>query len=96
MEVKPINCFPGGSEPLSHPTANAYSAQLNTNQQRETSDRHEMKGMSEQSWHPPVDVSHLKEEEQKIVRDMLYEESDVFAGGVLTLVASQTCSCKSS
>uniref|UniRef100_A0A3B1J7S5 ribonuclease H n=1 Tax=Astyanax mexicanus TaxID=7994 RepID=A0A3B1J7S5_ASTMX len=30
-------------------------------------------------WNPPVDISHLNEEQQKIVREMLYEESSVFA-----------------
>lgn len=32
-------------------------------------------------WHPPVDVSHLEEEQQKLVKDMLYEESNVFVHG---------------
>lgn len=32
-------------------------------------------------WHPPVDLSHLSEEEQVLVREVLYEESDVFAQG---------------
>ncbi|KAL2097877.1 hypothetical protein ACEWY4_007084 [Coilia grayii] len=30
-------------------------------------------------WHPPVDLSHLPWAQQEIVRQMLYEESDVFA-----------------
>lgn len=30
-------------------------------------------------WHPPVDVSHLSEEQQKEVKQMLYEESGAFA-----------------
>lgn len=30
-------------------------------------------------WHPPVDISHLPRVQQEIVRQMLYEESDVFA-----------------
>lgn len=29
-------------------------------------------------WHPPVDLSHLPSVEKEIVRQMLYEESDVF------------------
>lgn len=32
-------------------------------------------------WHPPVDLSHLEEEQQKLVKDMLYEESNVFSHG---------------
>lgn len=34
---------------------------------------------SRAKWHPPVDVGHLHEHEQELVRRMLYEESDVFA-----------------
>lgn len=72
IEVKPVNCFPD-SEPTSHPTVNTYSAQMRTDKQRETSDKHETKDMTKQRWHPLVDVSHLEENEQQIVRDMLYE-----------------------
>ncbi|KAF0037936.1 hypothetical protein F2P81_010810 [Scophthalmus maximus] len=32
-----------------------------------------------QLWHPPVNVSHLNEEEQDVVKKMLYEESNTFA-----------------
>lgn len=35
--------------------------------------------VTKEKWHPPVDLSHLEEDEQSIVRDMLYDESDVFA-----------------
>ncbi|KAI7789706.1 hypothetical protein IRJ41_001809 [Triplophysa rosa] len=42
-------------------------------QERETGIR------TDSRWHPPVDISHLEEEQQKLVTDMLYEESDVFA-----------------
>lgn len=30
-------------------------------------------------WHPPVDLSHLNEDQQAVVRKMLYEESSAFA-----------------
>ncbi|KAL1277405.1 hypothetical protein QQF64_024078 [Cirrhinus molitorella] len=30
-------------------------------------------------WHPPVDISHLNEDQQAVVRKMLYEESSAFA-----------------
>ena len=30
-------------------------------------------------WEPPVDISHLNEEQQKVAREMLYEESAAFA-----------------
>lgn len=34
---------------------------------------------SENKWQPPVDLDHLTEAEQVVVRQMLFEESDVFA-----------------
>lgn len=73
-EIKPVNCFPGGSEPI-----NTSSAQVSTDKLRKMSEEHKTKDMTKQKWHPPVDVSHLEEHEQKVVREMLYEESDVFA-----------------
>lgn len=30
-------------------------------------------------WHPPVDISHLREDEQAELKQMIYEESDAFA-----------------
>lgn len=30
-------------------------------------------------WHPPVDISHLREDEQAELKQILYEESDAFA-----------------
>lgn len=37
------------------------------------------KQASEGKWHPPVNLDHLTENEQAVVRQMLYDESDVFA-----------------
>jgi len=54
------------------------SAQTNTeehNELRAEQEKNRVKG----NWHPPVDISHLQEDEQEMVRNMLYEESDVFA-----------------
>lgn len=45
------------------------------------SQEHEDGCRADSLWHPPVDVSHLGEEQQKLVKDMLYEESNVFARG---------------
>ncbi|KAI4892839.1 hypothetical protein NFI96_032213, partial [Prochilodus magdalenae] len=41
---------------------------------------------ADMKWHPPVDLSHLEEEEQEVVRQMLFEESDVFSMMMVTLV----------
>lgn len=32
-------------------------------------------------WHPPVNLDHLDQQQQEVVHQMLYEESDVFARG---------------
>lgn len=32
-------------------------------------------------WHPPVNLEHLDQQQQEVVRQMLFEESDVFARG---------------
>lgn len=36
-------------------------------------------GQLSQLWHPPIDISHLNDEQQVIVKKMLYEESNAFA-----------------
>lgn len=30
-------------------------------------------------WHPPIDISHLRKDEQAVVKELLYEESNAFA-----------------
>ena len=45
-------------------------------------DGREDKGKTDQLpqlWHPSVDLSHLNEEQQELVKTMLYEESNAFA-----------------
>lgn len=56
-------------------------AQLCTNSQSYHNKELDREAVSKvrDKWHPPVDVSHLAEEEQRIVRQMLYEESMAFA-----------------
>jgi len=58
-----------------------FAAQLNTDSpiyRNKELDRQELPETKD-NWHPPVDVSHLAEEEQRIVREMLYEQSTAFA-----------------
>ena len=38
-----------------------------------------LKAIVKEKWHLPVNLSHLAEDEQKVVKEMLYNESDVFA-----------------
>lgn len=70
-EVRPVNCFSSSEE--RKPCINTCSLNQRNGDKQQTCPT---KG---QRWHPPVDLSHLSEDEQKMVRDMLFEESDVFA-----------------
>lgn len=72
-EVRPIV-----TETAQQNSANACSVHLSPN--HEHSDKCQTtKDSNNQKWHPPVELSHLHEDEQRTVRDMLFEESDVFA-----------------
>ena len=54
------------------------STQVNTAQQSNTTMTHSDSPVDSR-WHPPVDLSHLEVEGQAVVRQMLYEASDVFS-----------------
>ncbi len=62
-EVRTVSLSPV-NEPLSHSSVNTCSAQLNTDEQRQTHDKHPKPDMTKQRWHPPVYVSHLEDNEQ--------------------------------
>lgn len=71
-EVRPVISH-GGQVPVGQSSnVNGCTAQLINESGSEQSN-------AKEKWHPPVDLSHLQEEEQEIVRNMLYDESDVFA-----------------
>lgn len=44
-------------------------------------------------WHPPVDVSHLSDEQQRKVKQMLYEESGAFACDDEDIGCIPSCKC---
>lgn len=73
-EIRPVNCTSDTSE--SQPCVNTCS--VNPSHNQTNNDKCQTKNTT-QRWHPPVDLSHLKEHEQRVVKDMLFEESDVFA-----------------
>lgn len=75
-EIRPDKCVSDILESQSQPCVNTCSANLSPNQKN--NDQLQTKSIS-QRWHPPVSLSHLGEDEQRAVRDMLFEESDVFA-----------------
>ena len=72
-DVKPVL----SPEGMQHDAAQTFSAQLNTDPV--TYLNNEQDRQIKEKWHPPVDVSHLAEDEQRVVKEMLFKESDVFA-----------------
>ena len=78
-DVTPVPCSRQKEAPVK-PTmkAETCSAQLNPEKQsQQVNDKQNLS--ANEKWHPPVDLSHLDEKEQERVRQMLYEESDIFA-----------------
>lgn len=77
VDVKPIPCL----EHMPHDLIRAFSAQLSTDPMTDRSKEQDgqITPTPKDKWHPPVDVSHLAEDEQRLVKEMLFEQSDVFA-----------------
>lgn len=71
-EVKPVKYLSADAGSSAHTNVKVCSVQLGN-------EKHQTEVNEGQRWHPPVDLSYLTEDEQKVVRDMLYEQSDVFA-----------------
>lgn len=83
MDSKPVQF---GSNPQQSPNAATSDTQLCSAQIQKCSSADEIpdvdsptKTHSKEKWHPPVNLEHLDEQQQKAVRQMLHEESDVFA-----------------
>lgn len=82
LAVQPVEHPSGAPESLSFTSTQMCTAQLKQSERDSPSqgnDGHPFKATTREKWHPPVAVSHLSEEEQQVVREMLYGESDVFA-----------------
>lgn len=78
VELKPVH--KSFANPRYQDTPRSCSAQLRTDDLKKIEkDRNLSVHPNREKWHPPVDVSHLAEDEQKIVRKMLFDQSDVFA-----------------
>ncbi|KAI4875326.1 hypothetical protein NFI96_030093, partial [Prochilodus magdalenae] len=81
IEVQSVQHFGAVPEAASCPTASTCTARLISKEDGRSSgkDGHPCKTTANENWHPTVDLSHLAEDEQKVVREMLYDMSDVFA-----------------
>lgn len=60
-----------------HPTGKLRS--VKHDKQKTITDNKRTKDVTEQKCHPPVGLSHLEEDEQKVVKDILYGGSDDLA-----------------
>lgn len=80
VELKPVHKSFASPESRYQDTPRSCSVQLRTDDLKKIEkDRNVSVHPNREKWHPPVDVSHLAEDEQKIVRKMLFDQSDVFA-----------------
>ncbi len=72
-EILPLTPGGAGKE------KNQMESIVHVNQLRQVDNASQLPIDKTVKWHPPVELEHLSEQEQKIVRQMLYDESDVFA-----------------
>lgn len=75
-EYKPVNLCPNSIKPTNQ--SSCCTAQVSCNDQSEAGES-QMEAPAHLRWHPNVDLQHLSENDQEVVRQMLYEQSDVFA-----------------
>uniref|UniRef100_A0A8C6LSZ5 Gypsy retrotransposon integrase-like protein 1 n=2 Tax=Nothobranchius TaxID=28779 RepID=A0A8C6LSZ5_NOTFU len=81
VESTPVNIHPtiqGPGEPH-HDTLLCATQTSPTSEEQSNGKENGRAGSAEERWHPNVDLDHLPEPDQSTVRQMLYEESDVFA-----------------
>lgn len=80
LDMKPVKHSSITPEPMSRKVC-LHSAQLHPDEWtlREGTDSRPTIPKMKEKWHPPVDLSHLTEEEQEIVKSMLFDQSDIFA-----------------
>ncbi|KAK7879003.1 hypothetical protein WMY93_034163, partial [Mugilogobius chulae] len=76
-------CRPVNISSVSQPTESDSDTFMCTAQVNKTGDAgsNTEKSNAKEKWHPPVNLEHLDPEQQRLVRQMLYEESDIFARG---------------
>lgn len=79
-EVRPVNMphSKGGSDSTC-PSSPAQACSTLLNPEKLNVQKNEKPVREIKKWHPPVDLSHLSEEEQEIVKNLQFEESTVFA-----------------
>lgn len=75
-DYRPVNICPEKVETANQPSCCTVQATCNSeNEEKETLSA----APSHLRWHPNVDLNHLSESDREAVRQMLFEQSDVFA-----------------
>lgn len=80
FDIKPVLDHCGPERATSErESVGLHSNQVNRERQEQQTRRSKQSPTSGEKWHPPVELDHLPAQEQEMVRQMLYEECDVFA-----------------
>lgn len=82
IDSTPVNLCSSPQQPAkSNCETNVCTAQVDpTNNTSERTSK-STESHTQHKWHPPVNLDHLDQQQQEVVRQMLHEESDVFARG---------------
>lgn len=77
---EPYDIQPSNQTPTNHASdVLLCSTQISANHQDKNNKQAIKAPLPQGKWHPPVNLDHLLENEQAVVRQMLYDESGVFA-----------------
>lgn len=86
VDSKPVNlCSPAKQPAKSKSDTYTCVAQVSPSSGASSRTNSSVESHTQEKWHPPVKLEHLDQQQQEIVRQMLFEESDVFVkeeGGI--------------
>lgn len=81
MDSRPVN-LSTSSQQSAKPNGDTHICTTQVSPNSDTSERiRNSESHTQEKWHPPVNLEHLDPQQQDAVRQMLFEESDVFARG---------------
>lgn len=79
VDSKPVNlCSPAKQPAKSKSDTYTCVAQVSPSSGASSRTNSSVESHTQEKWHPPVKLEHLDQQQQEIVRQMLFEESDVF------------------
>lgn len=77
IDSRPVHLGSSSRQPAKSNSDTQVGPMSNTSERTSSSSE----SHTQQKWHPPVSLDHLDQQQQEVVRQMLHEESDVFARG---------------